>query len=242
MPDTQRIWIMGEGKNPFVFDGVIGEDHSSETVITTNPVETGVPMSDHAYETGDRLEIEAGVGDVWVGMRDPQNLSGAVSEGLDSEVLAGDVSRIVDDAKTDVAWLRGEGGGDTSTRSQRAYQLLRGLKRSREPFGVQTGLLFYPQMMIERLTAHQDKDTSAVLYFRATLVEVLRFGTETVTFPPRKAGKAKRQASKKADGGEKKSQAVTETEKAWSALGSAIGDKVKAARDGIMSAVGLGGP
>jgi len=231
MPDTQRIWIFGEGKAPFMFDAVLSEDHSSETVITRSPVETGVPMSDHAYQEGDRLEIEAGIGDIWLGMR------------TDVEVEVGEEGAILATSKdaADMAWLQGEGGGDASTRSQRAFQMLRGLKRSLEPFGVQTGLLFYPEMMIERLTCRQDKDTSAVLYFRVSLVEVLRFGTETVTFPPRKAGKTKRQASKKADGGEKKSAAVTESEKAMSAAFSAFGDKVKSLRDDILGAVGIGG-
>jgi hypothetical protein len=230
MADTQRIWIFGEGKPPFMFDGVIHESHSSELVTTENPLETGVPVTDHAYMMPDRLEIEGGVGDVWLNMRDP--------------VVEIDHAGNVTDSgfeNVDVPWLRGDGGGDTSTRSQRAYQLMRGLQRSAEIFGVQTGLLFYPNMVLRTLTAEQDKDTSRVLFFRASLSEVIRFGTETVTFPPRKPGKTKRQASKKADNGEKKSTAVTEADKAMSAAFSAVGDKAKQFRDDILGAVGIGG-
>lgn len=229
MADTVRIWIIGGGKPAFEFDAVLRESHSSELVVTENPVEDGVTVADHAYMMPDRLEIEGGVGDVWLGMRDPQNLRGAVSSGLDSGVLAGDLSTVLNDLMPDRPWLAAEGSGDTASRSQRAYQLLRGLMRSAEPFDVQTGLMLYKSMVVKTLTAEQDKDTSAVLYFRAGLVEVIRRGTQAVVFPPRKPGKTARQGAPKVDKGDKKPADVTKPAQLQSILDSFINGKVDGA-------------
>lgn len=46
------------------FDATFSEAHESELVVTDNPVETGVIISDHAYMAPLRLTIEAGVSDV----------------------------------------------------------------------------------------------------------------------------------------------------------------------------------
>jgi len=46
-----------------VFDAVVSEGHSTELVVTDNPVETGVVVSDHAYMQPLRLTIEGVVTD-----------------------------------------------------------------------------------------------------------------------------------------------------------------------------------
>jgi hypothetical protein len=243
MPDTKRIWIIGEGKPAFTFDAVLREVHRSHLDTTDNPVETGVPVTDHAFMAPLRLEIEAGVGDIWLGMRDPA----AIGRDIDAFAVeeAGqttDALAPIGPSNQDVAWLTQEGGGDDSTRCQRAYRQLRALQKSAVPFQVQTGYELYDDMVIEDFDTEQDKDTGAVLYFKAALKQILIVGTETVTFPPRKAGKTKRQAAKKADGGEKKAPAVDDANKAMSAAFSAFGDKAKSFKDDLLGIFGIGGP
>lgn len=214
MPDLKRIWIIGDGKPVIAFDAVLNEAHTSELVITENAIATGEPVNDHFYMLADRLEVQAAIGDIWIGMRDAQSPDAPIAP-----------------AKTDLAWLAGEGGGDVSTRSQRGFQSLRGLQRSAEPFQVQTGLRLYDNMVIRVLTTEQEGANHSALIFRATLAEVIRRSTETTTFPPRKPGKATRTASKKADHGEKQSQAVDDVNKAMSAAFSLLGDKAKGLTD-----------
>jgi hypothetical protein len=207
MPDTKRVWIIGDGKPAFMFDAVLREAHRSHLETTDNPVETGVPITDHAFMAPLRLEIEAGVGDIWLGMRD----ASAVGRDIDAFAVE-EAGQTTDDlaplgpSNQDVAWLTQEGGGDDSTRCQRAYRQLKALQKSAVPFKVQTNLDLYPDMVIEDFDVEQDKDTGAVVYFKANLKQIIIVGTETVTFPPRKAGKTKRQGGKKADNGEKKAK------------------------------------
>jgi len=228
---VRRIWVIGEGKPAFEFDAVIRESHTSELVVTENPLETGVPIADHGYMLADRLEIEAGIGDVWLKMRDA-----IVSVDDDGTVSAGGFEN------ADFPWLTQDGGGDSSTRSQRAYQSLRGLQRSMAVIGVQTGLLFYPNLIVRTLTTEQDKDSADVLLFRVTFSEPLFTTTETVTFPPRKAGKTARQASKKADHGEKATKPVDNASAAFDILKSHLGDSVKGFQDQLMGLFSGGTP
>jgi hypothetical protein len=221
---VSRIWVIGEGKPAFEFDSVITEEHTSELVVTENPIETGVPIADHGYMLADRLEIEAGIGDTWLRMR-----GGGVSVDAD-----GAVSPNGPDA-TDFSWLTQDGGGDTSTRSQRAYQSLRGLQRSMAVIGVQTGLLFYPNLIVRTLTTRQDKDSADVLLFRVVFSEPIFTTTETVSFPPRKAGKTARQASKKSDHGEKSTKTVDNASAAFAIVQSRLGDSVKPFQEQLMS-------
>lgn len=52
-----------------VFDATFDETHEAELVVTDNPVETGVNVSDHAYMNPLRITISAGVSDT--PMKDP---------------------------------------------------------------------------------------------------------------------------------------------------------------------------
>lgn len=47
----------------YVVDGTIRADHSQEMVITTNPVQTGAPLSDHTYLLPARLTVEIAMSD-----------------------------------------------------------------------------------------------------------------------------------------------------------------------------------
>jgi hypothetical protein len=93
--------------------------------------------------------------------------------------------------------------GTGDARVANAYAALLQLQATREPFDVQTGLLLYNNMLIQELTVIQDKDTSNVLAFSATLREIVIVYTETVKYPPRKAGATKNQAGKKKESGQK---------------------------------------
>lgn len=229
---VKRVWVIGGGQPAFEFDSVLRESHTSELVVTENPIETGVVITDHGYMMADRLEVEAAIGDSWLGMRDP-----IVNVDQAGAVTAGGTD------KADFPWLTGDGGGDTSTRSQRAYQSLRGLQRSMAVISVQTGLRLYPRLIVRTLTTEQDRDSSDILIFRATFSEPLFTTTETVSFPPRKAGKTARQASKKADHGEKSTKPVDNASAAFDIIKSRLGDSATGFQAQLKSLfTGAGGP
>lgn len=224
-----RYWVIGFGKPLFEFDTVLRESHTLEVTVAEDPVETGVEMADHAYVMADRLEVEIAIGDSWLGMRDPQNFSGAVSQGLDSGALASDLASVTNSTKPDFGWLQGDGDGDATTRSQRAYDKLRNLAKSFAIVGVQTGLRYYPRLMVRSITTDSDKDNTALIA-RVTFSEPLFTSTETTDFPPRRAGKTTHQASKKANKGEQKGKAIDPLQNPsafFDTLKSGFGDKFK---------------
>lgn len=195
----ERTWIMGTDENgqvqpPFDFDCVLSEDHTSELAITDEPVETGVMFTDHAYLLPRVLEVRAIVSDVYLDMREANGTK-------------------VGPVKRDKDWLVPTDGSDSAGRAARAYQLLLGLQASRIPFGVQTGLLWYPQVLLKKISALQDKRTAGALIFTATLREVQFVSTETVKYPPRGDKKTSIKAAKQTTSGEKQAVAPATEQK-----------------------------
>lgn len=178
--DLEQAWIIGNGQPNITFDCVMREAHTSELEVTDNPVDTGVVISDHAFMKALEYDMEGEVSDTPLHGFDQLN-GGLLPGGLYTS---------------------------KASRSASAWDILTGLQKSAEPFGVQSGLKFYPNMVILSLGVDQDVSSEGCLSFRARLREVIRVGTQTVTYPPRKAGKPHRQASKPAAAGEKKTTPV----------------------------------
>lgn len=63
---VSRRWFGGQDDAVWsrTFDAVEVEDHTFETEVTDNPVETGVSISDHAFDHPTKLSITAAVSDV----------------------------------------------------------------------------------------------------------------------------------------------------------------------------------
>ena len=72
----------------------------------------------------------------------------------------------------------GEGAG----RAQTAFEMLCELQKSAEPFDVQTGLKVYENMVCESIQTAQDSQSASILYFTASLREVLIVETESTTY------------------------------------------------------------
>ena len=187
--EVQRLWIFGDGQPAFDFDTVISEGHTSRLSIMENPVETGVLVADHSFMMPRELEIYGVVSDVWLGMRDPDNGTRPGPLNLDKP------------------WLVPASSGDSSSRCQRAFQLLLGKQASGDPFDVQAGLRLYQNMLCPEITANQDKRTAGALLFRAVLREVQFRSTQTVVYTPRADKKTTRQAAKKTTTGEQQAVA-----------------------------------
>lgn len=99
------------------------------------------------------------------------------------------------------------------SRTTAAFNLLESLQESGEPFNIQTGLKLYTNMMCTEIRAEQDKDTDSVLFFEADFKEAIIVSTQTVTYPPRAAGKTTRQASQTIQKGQQQGTQVTDPNK-----------------------------
>lgn len=95
-----------------------------------------------------------------------------------------------------------------SGRAQAAYEFLCQMQKQVTLFDVQTGLKLYRDMVCTSIEASQDKDTASALFFKAELREVQIVSTQTIKYPPRKAGATHRQASKRQDAGEQQAKEV----------------------------------
>lgn len=137
-------------------DTNLNESHSATAQVTQYPVETGGNMADHIVI--DPITL---------------NINGAVSDIASNEFLD---YGLVGLGKEIVNFLP---GGDSLTRSQTAWAQLRLAQTNRELLTVQTGLMVYQNMYIVALTSTQDKDTSQMLTFQATLQEVLSIEFDT---------------------------------------------------------------
>lgn len=96
----------------------------------------------------------------------------------------------------------------SENRAREAFRLLSELQAAAEPFSVQTGFKLYENMVCTSIRTLQDKETANVFLFEAQLREVIIVFTQTVTYPKRKSGPTKQQASKRKEKGEQQGSDV----------------------------------
>src|SRR5882724_3477664 len=147
--EVKRAFIFpGDGNDlnpvnpPWSFDCVLRESHTSDLVITDNPLETGVVASDHAYMAPDRLEIEAAVGDVWLYAL--SNVS--------------DLQRSLKGTNPIPRVYAPDTFSSDGARSGTCWRMLKNLQASAVPFTIQTGLDLYTDMVIEHLGSEQEDE------------------------------------------------------------------------------------
>ena len=154
-------------------DAVLSESHNNVVRLTTNPVEFGVDITDHAIIEPKKLNIVAQVSDTPLG--------------------AAAFSQIIDL----VTGLFGTATTDNLTRSNAAYNALIQLQELREPIEVQTKLKLYENMIITGISTSQDKDTSRIVRMTIGLEEVFITESEVVQLDPAQLqeGSARQQGS-----------------------------------------------
>jgi len=130
-------------------DAILSEVYNNELVITKNPIELGADITDHSIIQPKKLNIVAQVSDTPLG-------AAAFGEIVDS-----------------VTGLFGSSTTTSLTRSNAAYGAMVQLMEAREPIDVQTGLVFYNNMLIRAISTSRDKNTSRVVGFNMSLEEVI---------------------------------------------------------------------
>ena len=154
-------------------DAVISESHINEVSLTTNPVEFGAEITDHAVTQPKQVNIIAEVSDTPLGLAA--------------------LGQIVDL----VTGLFGSSTAENITRSNAAYNAVIQLQEEREPIEIQTKLKLYTDMIITKVSTVQDKNTSRIVRMSIDLQQVIITQSEIVqlTEEQLQAGSAKQQAS-----------------------------------------------
>ena len=154
-------------------DAVISESHTNEVSLTSNPVELGAEITDHAVVQPKQLNIVAQVSDTPMGLA-------AFGQIVDS-----------------VTGLFGTSTTDNITRSNAAYNALIQSQEEREPIEIQTKLKLYTNMIITNVSVQQDKNTSRIVRMSIDVQQVIITQSEIVQLSEDqlRAGSAKEQAS-----------------------------------------------
>jgi len=172
-------------------DAILTEGHSNTVRKTTNPVELGADITDHAIIEAKRLNILAEVSDTPLGVAP--------------------IAQIVDL----VTGLFGTATTDNITRSNAAYNAMVQLQELREPIEVQTRLKLYKDMLITGIATTQDKDSSRIASMNISLEEVLITESEVVQLTPAQleAGSPREQGSSAEKKGRQEAVVPSETTK-----------------------------
>lgn len=142
-------------------DVVIDESHADVLAITEHPVESGAPISDHAYLRPPEVKVRMG----W----SPSSPAIAGPLGSLLPISAGMVS---------AAMQLFNGGPDYL---QNIYQQLLTLQATREPFNLTTGKRTYKNMLIETLLVDTNSQSEYALMVTCNFKQIIIVRTVTAT-------------------------------------------------------------
>lgn len=145
-------------------DAVLSESHSTPMRLTTNPIELGADITDHAIIEPIELVLVVEVSDTPLGV---------AAFGAIVDLITG---------------LFGTATTSNLTRSNAAYNALVQLKNAREPIQVQTRLRLYENMLITNIPITQDKNSSRIANMTINLTEALITESQIVQLTPEQLG------------------------------------------------------
>ncbi|KAA1175361.1 phage baseplate protein [Photorhabdus heterorhabditis] len=135
---------------------IISETHTDTSNITDHPVQQGVTISDHAYDSPSEVRMELGFAG------------------------GGSLLDVIDTTKVfDIAT-----GLSLGTSPRAVYQQLLDLRASHKPFDVVTGKRLYKNMLIKDMTITTDKTSENVLSVILNLREIIIVETSTEQAAP----------------------------------------------------------
>lgn len=139
----------------------IREVHTDELEITTQPVEQGALITDHAFKRPSECIVEIGY----------SNSPGA-------STLLGSVASAVTGMIAGVSSLL-TGNSESEVRS--IYERFLKLQNDREPFDVYTGKRVYANMLVKALSTETTKETENSMVLKVHLQQVILVPTATTS-------------------------------------------------------------
>lgn len=159
--DQAQLIYVRDNIGGYFFDAILRTNHSEMTRLTRHPVQNGAALSDHAYDEPSRLTMEV-----------------AMSDAMDQRVAGqfkGPHFVAVELGNPNTGLV---GGGQKSIS---AYQVLKSLKKARQPLMVVTRLETYRNMLIASLNAPDDVTTAAGLRCTVILEQIIMADVPMVT-------------------------------------------------------------
>ena len=198
--ETQRVQIATRHIGEFQLDAVVNENHESTLNITENPIETGEPVSDHAFMSPRQVSI-AGIvvnyeppaataslpSTALTLLRSiplPAQVQTLTSQALSlASRLVSQTSQAQEEVQRVIAPFlpnfknTGQDSSQTLDRIQKAYSDLLALQRRAELIEIQTGVSLYTNMALLSVNLMQTDDGSAELQITAREVFIVQTQT-----------------------------------------------------------------
>lgn len=173
---------MFSGPVSIELDVTIDESHEWTLDVTTNPVETGAPISDHIQELPDRLTI--------TGMITNTPLTGSIID-----IFSNAFQSLID----------GKGNDD---RVKTTFDLLRTMYEQRELVNVYTKYRIYENMALTSINIPRSSGIGDAINFTAQFMHIRIVDTQTTDIP---SGISKKKDSKSTDSVKKKASPTSKS-------------------------------
>jgi hypothetical protein len=174
----KKVQFIQNGSSVLQLDASMKEVHSRKSEPTQSPIETGQNISDHIIVRPFEIIITGIISDSPIG-----GTSGLIAElatTLTSAllppigVIGGGALALAGSALFNIP------NNSKSPPSIAAYNKLVGLQSNGQPFDVVTGLNTYKNMWISNISIPRDSETSNILLFDVTLVQLILVKPQTV--------------------------------------------------------------
>ncbi len=183
-PLPRRIYNIvhfdGSAQNDIIAQAVIEEQHQDEMEVTTHPVETGAPITDHAFVRPAHLVLTL----MW-------SNSPPISRSLDADLtgfatannaIANSVVGATAQAQALLSYTSNQQGTGVDSVND-AYAKLLKLHQTRSLFSVITGKRLYQNMICKSLRTGTTFKTANTLTITMDCQQVFLVNTATVPFP-----------------------------------------------------------
>lgn len=139
-------WSAGDSKVGIILDALVSEEPVFRADVTKNPVENGASISDHMQLLPVELTMEGVITDAPLGYAVVGNIQNLVRNVTN---IFGGKSRSID-----------------------AFNELRNLQTTRQPFTVLTSLQRYKNMVMTELSPTRNSQTGNAIHFRCKMIQV----------------------------------------------------------------------
>jgi hypothetical protein len=163
----------------FVFDVVIEETHTMNTIVTKREVEEGYDITDHAKAEPTILNISGMISQQPLGLTTGLQSLGlglatrATSKFAGATAVGGIVAGVIGGK------ILEEGNGD---RVINGFKILQQISKNRVVFDFVTGLEYYKNMILTSVVVNKNKSTGRDISFNATMTEVIIVSSNEVSF------------------------------------------------------------
>jgi len=173
LSQPQRVQLI-QGSTVISVDCCVSQTHKRDSPPTLFELENGSSITDHIIVKPFELELVGIISDTPIG--------------LSTQVLGALAVTTLASAAPGPLGIVGAGVGSaligalsgSKKPSVAAFGQLLELQASRQPFTVYTSLQTYESMWIKSLSVPRDKDTTGILYFQLSLVQLLLVSPQTV--------------------------------------------------------------